>query len=74
MLHTLATGCIDSKPAGARWAQTHLDKQWHHLIDQSWQARPNPSQKVRQLAGDEDIIATKAFIRYALEQAEHISS
>ncbi|MEM6431972.1 MAG: aminoglycoside adenylyltransferase domain-containing protein [Deinococcota bacterium] len=73
MLHTLATGRIHSKPAGATWAQKHLDKQWHHLIDQSWQARPNPFHKGKQPARDEDIAATKAFIYYALEHAEHMT-
>ncbi|MEM7735753.1 MAG: aminoglycoside adenylyltransferase domain-containing protein [Deinococcota bacterium] len=70
MLHTLATGRIDSKPAGAQWAQQALDSKWHELISQSWEARPNPSLKVKQPARDEDIAATKAFIRYALERAE----
>jgi hypothetical protein len=33
MLHSLTTGIIESKAAGARWALTALDARWHGLIE-----------------------------------------
>jgi hypothetical protein len=69
MLHTLQTGRIGSKPAGARWAASALDRRWTGLIQRAWDERPDPSQKVRQTADPADHAATLAFIRYALTLA-----
>jgi predicted nucleotidyltransferase len=66
MLHTLQTGRIDSKLAGARWAEKALDRQWTGLIQRAWEARPNPSLKVHQKADTNDVKSTLAFIQYAL--------
>jgi hypothetical protein len=67
MLHTLATGDIGSKPAGAAWAQRTLDRRWSGLIARAWAARPHPSLKLRQQANSADVAQTLAFIRYALD-------
>jgi predicted nucleotidyltransferase len=66
MLHTLQTGRIHSKLAGAKWAQNALDRQWANLIQRAWEARPNPSLKVQQPADANEIESTLAFIRYTL--------
>lgn len=66
MLHTLETGRIGSKPAGAEWARGALDRRWSGLIQRAWDERPKPSVKVRQPADPSDIEETLAFIRYAL--------
>lgn len=67
MLHTLECGRIESKPAGAAWAQATLDARWRDLIRRAWADRPHPSEKVRLPAAPEDVVATLDFIRYALE-------
>lgn len=67
MLHTLATGKIQSKPAGVTWAKDNLDNKWHGLIQRAWHNRPNPSQKVRQPANPQELERTFSFIHYALE-------
>jgi len=66
MLHSLASGQVLSKPAGAAWAQANLDPRWGDLIRRAWADRPNPSQKVRQPADPDAVAATLDFIRYAL--------
>ena len=66
MLHTLHTGAVASKPAGAQWAKGALDSRWAALIDRAWQERPDPSRKVRQPADPADLQMTYDFIRYAL--------
>ena len=66
MLHTLRTGRIGSKPAGAQWARGALDNRWSGLIQRAWDERPHPSVKVRQPADPADVEETLAFIRYAL--------
>lgn len=69
MLQTLETGTIESKLAGARWGQQHLDGQWTGLIQRAWEMRPNPSEKVRLPADKADVEQTQEFIRYALNAA-----
>jgi predicted nucleotidyltransferase len=66
MLHTLQTGRVCSKPAGARWAMDALDKRWTGLIQRAWDERPDPGLKVRQNADPEDLKSTTEFINYAL--------
>lgn len=67
MLHSLHTGSIESKLAGAEWAKTALDQRWMGLIERAWLARPDPSTKVRQGAAPADIQPTFEFITYAIE-------
>ncbi len=70
MLHSLETGRIASKLAGAQWAKNALDHRWAGLIQRAWEERPNPSLKVRQPAVDSEVQSTLEFIRYALELGE----
>ncbi len=69
MLHTLETGRIASKLAGAQWAKSTLDHRWAGLIQRAWEERPNPSLKVRQAAEESEVKITKEFIQYATELA-----
>lgn len=66
MLHTLQTGRVESKPAGAQWTKSALDRRWAGLIQRAWEVRPNPSLKVQQEADPADLELTLGFIRYAL--------
>lgn len=70
MLHTLATGRIHSKKAGAGWAGSALHPRWGGLIRRAWAERPEPWRKVRERADSNDLVTTLAFVRYALELAE----
>lgn len=68
MLHTLESGTIESKRAGATWAKDALDGRWHQLIQRAWDARPgDPSLKVRQKAGSSDLRSTWEFMEYAVD-------
>lgn len=66
MLHTLETGRVASKLAGAQWAQQHLPPQWQDLMRRAWEDRPQPDLKVTLPADPADINVTLEFIRYAL--------
>ena len=66
MLHTLHTGRIGSKPAGAQWALGALDRCWADLIELAQAERPNPSLKIQQKADPNDLGRTLEFIEYAL--------
>jgi hypothetical protein len=68
MLHTLETGRIHSKQAGAEWAIQNLPAQWHPLINQAWADRPNPGRKFSQPSNPIDQQLTLAFIRHALSE------
>ena len=70
MLHTLHTGTIISKRAGAQWAKEALDSEWAGLIEHAWNERPNPSLKVRQPADPDDTRRTLDFIQYALRAGQ----
>ena len=74
MLQTLDNGRIESKRAGAAWAQRTLDGRWAGLIQRAWEARPNPSLKVRSPADHADQRDTLAFIQFALTLGEQESS
>jgi hypothetical protein len=70
MLHTLHTGRIGSKPAGARWSLGALDRCWADLIERAQAERPNPSLKIQQKADPNDLRRTLEFIEYALALRE----
>ena len=70
MLHSLDTGRIASKRAGAQWAQAILGDPWASLIQRALAQRPNPSWKVRQPAAPEEVKDTLGFIRFALQRAQ----
>jgi predicted nucleotidyltransferase len=69
MLQTLSNGRIESKKAGVIWAQNNLAQEWQPLIQQAWQERPNPWEKVYQPIRPEATAEAHAFIRYALTLA-----
>jgi hypothetical protein len=73
MLHTLETGRVGSKPAGARWAEGALDKRWIELIRRAEQERPDPGLKVWQASDSEDLKSTMEFIKYALAATSPLS-
>jgi predicted nucleotidyltransferase len=68
MLHTLVTGEVQSKPAGAAWAKVTLDRTWTALIDDAISARPDQYTKISHPSDPEKIKLTKAFIGYALSE------
>ena len=70
MLHSLQTGRIESKAAGAEWAKSNLDPSWSGLIDGAWTGRPNPAVSVRQPADPEDFAATLKFVQYCIEESK----
>ena len=68
MLHTLESGTVESKLAGAMWAKDALDNRWHQLIQRAWDARPgDPSLKVRRKAASRDLRSTWEFMEYAVD-------
>lgn len=70
MLHSLYTGEVRSKRAGAEWAKATLDPAWAGLIDRAWDGRLTPEVSVRQPADPADMQQTLAFVRYILQQSE----
>lgn len=67
MSHTLTTGKVGSKPAGAAWAKETLDPVWRELIDDALRARPDQYVKNSQSSDPELVRLTKAFIVYILD-------
>jgi predicted nucleotidyltransferase len=76
MLHTLHTGTIQSKRAGAKWAREFVDPVWVELIDQAWKEREGVRfmTKIDQRAEQSVLYATLEFIKYALTQRENIEA
>jgi hypothetical protein len=74
MLHTLQTGRVGSKLAGAKWAKNALDSHWATLIQCAWEERPNPSLKVQQQADPNNLKSTLEFIEYAITISSRLSN
>jgi len=70
MLHTLSTGRIWSKPAGAAWGIQNLEKKWVGLIERALADRPNPTLKYTLPADPQEVSATLVFIDYAAGLAQ----
>lgn len=66
MRHTLVTGRIESKRAGAEWALANLDPRWHDLIAAAWVERPDPWRKVHLPAEPQRTAGTLRFVRWAV--------
>ncbi len=66
ILYTLHHGTVASKVVAARWAQETLDREWKPLIEAAWVWRYQP----QPTASAEEVEATMAFIRYALEYSQ----
>jgi hypothetical protein len=72
MLHSLQTGAVESKRAGAMWAMETLDNRWRPLIQRALDARPGDAAlKVRRKAVPVDLQSTWMFMQYALGVAQH---
>ena len=73
MLHTLSSGRVQSKQAGADWAKKTLDAKWRPLIDDALSARVNQYQRVYEPADPQKIRETRDFIRYALMEVKTLT-
>jgi hypothetical protein len=71
MLHTLATGQVASKAAGAAWAAAHLDPRWRDLIERSQGERTRGQAHRLSAADPSDVAATRAFALWAVAYADH---
>src|SRR5215216_5218170 len=66
MLQTLHTGTVQSKKAGAKWAQEFVDPKWIKLIDQAWNEREGVrfGVKIGQRVEVSSLYETLEFIKY----------
>ena len=74
MLHTLYTGTVQSKKAGAAWAKQFVDPKWVKLIDQAWNERDGVrfGVKIGQRAESAYLDETLDFMKYAVSQMDNI--
>ncbi len=74
MLHTLHTGTIQSKKAGAQWARQMVKPEWIPLIDHAWEERGGVrfGVKIGQPADPHRLAQTLDFINYAVSQMDTI--
>ena len=72
MLHTLQTGTVQSKKAGAEWAKNFIDPKWIKLIDQAWIDREGVrfGVKIDQRAETKLHYETLEFMKYAVTRIE----
>lgn len=70
LLHTLESGRVTSKRAGATWALDALDPEWRSLIQSAIDDRPDPWVRVHQAAEPAVVERTLAFARHAVTRAE----
>ena len=72
MLHTLHTGTVQSKKAGAQWAKQFVDPKWVKLVDQAWKEREGVrfGVKIGQGADVAVLYETLEFITYAIRQID----
>jgi predicted nucleotidyltransferase len=73
MLHSLRTGTVQSKKAGADWAKEFVDPKWIKLIDKAWLEREGVrfGVKIRQRAELSMLLETLEFIKYAIDLKEN---
>jgi len=73
ILHTLHTGTIQSKKAGAKWAKQNVEAKWEKLIDKAWNDREGVrfGVKIGQRAGKKKLDETLEFMKYAVAQADN---
>lgn len=74
MLHTLHTGTVQSKKAGAQWAKQFVDIKWVKIIDQAWNEREGVRYmvKIHQRAEQSLLDETLDFINYAVSQIDNV--
>jgi hypothetical protein len=72
MLHTLHTGTVQSKKAGAAWARQFVEPKWVKLIDEAWKEREGVRFmiKISQRAELTSLTETLEFMKYALGQID----
>ncbi len=72
ILHTLKTGTVQSKLAGATWAKQALDPRWTGLIEQAWEERKGVRFciKIGQPAEPALLRETLDFLRYLVAEGE----
>ena len=73
ILHTLHTGTVQSKKAGAKWAKQNVEAKWEKLIDQAWKDREGVrfGVKIGQRARKKMLDETLEFMKYAVAQADN---
>ena len=71
MLHTLHTGEVQSKKAGAQWAQQFIGPEWREFIGRAWDDRKGVrfGVKIGQRADEKLLYETLEFIKYAVTQS-----
>jgi len=76
MLHTLHTGKVQSKKAGAKWAKEFIDPKWGKLIDQAWKEREGVRFmiKIRQRAEPTLLYETLEFMNYSIAQIDRVEA
>ena len=74
MLHTLHTGTVQSKKAGAIWAKGVVDPKWVKLIDQAWNEREGVrfGVKIGQRAESTLLRETLEYMEYAIAQMDDV--
>ena len=74
MLHTIHTGTVQSKRAGAAWAKQFVEPKWVDLIDQAWNEREGVRflVKIRQRAEQILLDETLEFMKYVISQIDNI--
>jgi len=72
ILHTLHTGEVRSKQAGAKWAKEYVDPEWRNLINRAWNNREGVrfGIKIGQRADDKLLWRTLEFIKYTISIAD----
>ena len=72
MLHTLHTGVMQSKKAGAEWAKEYVEPKWRKLIDRAWDDREGVrfGVKIGQRADEQLLEETLEFVQYAVARVD----
>ena len=72
MLHTLHTGEVQSKKAGAEWGKEYVEPKWRKLIDRAWDDREGVrfGVKIGQRADEQLLEETLEFVQYAVARVD----
>ena len=73
ILHTLHTGEVQSKKAGAIWSKQFVDPAWREFVDRAWTDREGVrfGAKIGQRADKKLLDETLEFVKYAIAQMEN---
>jgi predicted nucleotidyltransferase len=74
MLHSLHTGTVQSKKAGAAWAKEFVAPKWGKVIDEAWTERGGVRfmEKIFQRAEQAVLNETLEFMKYALALIDNV--